>query len=98
MKKITLALSLACVLGLSIFTLSQALKQTQVKTYEVTSVDTKHSDKEILGKTDDGEYLQFILWDAKSQSKYKTRVTSEDYDLYRVGESFDTDTYTPGYR
>ena len=93
MKKSLLALFIACVLGLSIFTL------TQVYTYEVTSATNKqHSDKEILRKTDDGEYLQFILWDAKSQSKYKTRVTSEDYDLYKVGESFDTDTYTPGYR
>lgn len=58
----------------------------------------KPVERQIMGKTDDGEYLQFILWDAKSQSKYKARVTSEDYDLYRVGESFDTDTYTPGYR
>ena len=88
---------LACVLGLNIYTLSQVLKPAQVTTYEVTTVNN-HLDKEILGKTDDGEYLQFILWDAKTQSKYKTRVTSDDYDLYKVGESFDTDTYTLGYR
>lgn len=98
MKKLLLALLLTCALGLSIFTLSQAFKSTEVNTYEVTSVSKKHSDKEILGKTDNGEYLQFILWDAKTQSKYKTRVTSDDYDLYKVGESFDTDTFTPGYR
>ena len=98
MKKSLLALLLTCVLGLSIFTISQVFKSTHVNTYEVTSVSKKHSDKEILGKTDDGEYLQFILWDAKTQSKYKTRVTSADYDLYKVGESFDTDTFTPGYR
>lgn len=97
-EKAVFTILLACVLGLGIFTLSQVLKQAQVNTYEVTSVNKKHSDKEILGKTDDGEYLQFILWDAKTQSKYKTRVTSDDYDLYKVGESFDTDTFTPAYR
>ena len=99
MKKITLTLSFICVLGLSIFTITKVYNHTQVKHYEVTSATSKkHSDKEILGKTDDGEYLQFILWNAKTQSKYKTRVTSEDYDLYKAGESFDTDSYTPGYR
>jgi hypothetical protein len=97
MKKLLLTIFLTCVLGLGIFTLSQVLKPAQVTNYEVTTVNN-HSDKEILGKTDDGEYLQFILWDAKTQSKYKTRVTSDDYDLYKVGESFDTDTFTPAYR
>lgn len=96
MKKALFTVLLAFVLGLSIFTIPQATKSTQTNTYKETSV--KHTDKEILGKTDDGEYLQFILWDSKTQSKYKTRVTSEDYDLYKVGESFDTDSYTPGYR
>lgn len=56
MKKSLLALLLTCVLGLSIFTISQVFKSTEVNTYEVTSVNKKHSDKEILGKTDDGEY------------------------------------------
>lgn len=99
MKKSLLTLFLACVLGLSLFTISQVNKTNKVNTYEVTSAtNQKHLDKEILGKTDDGELLQFILWDSKTQSKYKTRVTSEDYDLYKVGDSFDTDSYTPGYR
>ena len=89
MKKLLLTIFLTCMLGVGIFTLSQVLKPAQVTTYP---------DKEILGKTDNGEYLQFILWDAKTQSKYKTRVTSDDYDLYKVGESFDTDTFTPAYR
>lgn len=97
MKKLLLTIFLTCVLSLGIFTLSQVLKPAQVTTYEVTTVNN-HSDKEILVKTDDGEYLEFILWNAKTQSKYKIRVTSDDYDLYKVGESFDTDTFTPAYR
>lgn len=99
MKKALFTVLFACVLGLGTLTLSQADKYTHTSQYKETLVNIpKHTDKEILGKTDDGEYLQFILWNSKTQSEYKTRVTSADYDLYKIGESFDTDSYTPGYR
>lgn len=78
--------------------LSNVYDRLEKEKQETIVKNPNPSDCEIVGKTDDGEYLQFILWDAKTQSKYKTRVTSDDYDLYKVGESFDTDTFTPAYR
>ncbi len=51
-------------------------------------------DREIVGKTDDGEYLQFILWDSFEQKEHKIKVTPGDYDLYKIGEVYYTDKDT----
>ena len=52
------------------------------------------SDCEIVGKTDDGEYLQFILWDSQTQKEHKIPVHPSDYDLYKIGDIYYTDKDT----
>lgn len=52
------------------------------------------SDCEIVGKTDDGEYLQFILWDEYNQKEHKIRVNPDHYDIYKIGDIYYTDKDT----
>ena len=51
-------------------------------------------DREIVGKTDDGEYLQFILWDEYNQKEHKIHVHPSDYDIYKIGDIYYTDKKT----
>lgn len=51
-------------------------------------------DREIVGKTDDGKYLQFILWDEYNQKEHKIHVHPSDYDIYKIGDIYYTDKNT----
>ena len=51
-------------------------------------------DREIVGKTDDGEYLQFIWWDEYNQKEHKIHVHPSDYDIYKIGDIYYTDKNT----
>lgn len=65
---------------------------------EVVKTEGEPFERQIMGKNDDGEFLQFILWDSKTQSEHTIRVNPSDYDLYKIGEQYYSDTDTqPDY-
>ena len=68
------------------------------ETQETVIRNPNPSDCEIVGKTDDGEFLQFILWDSFKQKEHKIRVNPSDYDLYKIGDIYYSNTDTqPSY-
>ena len=70
----------------------------RIKPQETVIKNPNLSDCEIVGKTDDGEFLQFILWDSHSQKEHKIRVNPSDYDLYKIGDIYYSNTDTqPAY-
>ena len=70
----------------------------QPKEEEVVKTEGEPFERQIMRKNDDGEFLQFILWDSKTQSEHTIRVNPSDYDLYKIGEQYYSNTDTqPDY-
>lgn len=78
--------------------LSNVYDRLEKEKQETIVKNPNPSDCEIVGKTDDGEFLQFILWDSYSQKEHKIRVNPSDYDLYKIGDIYYSNTDTqPAY-
>lgn len=54
----------------------------------------KPVERQIMGKTDDGEYLELIIWNSSKEKTDTIKVNASDYDLYKIGEQFYTDRNT----
>lgn len=74
--------------------LSNVYDRLEKEKQETIVKNPNPSDCEIVGKTDDGEYLQFILWDSHTQKEHKIYVHPSDYDLYKIGDIYYTDKDT----
>lgn len=74
--------------------LSNVYDRLEKEKQETIVKNPNPSDCEIVGKTDDGEYLQFILWDSQTQKEHKINVHPSDYDLYKIGDIYYTDKDT----
>lgn len=51
-------------------------------------------ERQIMGKTTDGKYLEFIIWNSSKEKTDTIKVNASDYDLYKIGEQFYTDRNT----
>lgn len=74
--------------------LSNVYDRLEKEKQETVVKNPNPQDCEIVGKTDDGEYLQFILWDSHTQKEHKIHVHPSDYDLYKIGDIYYTDKDT----
>lgn len=74
--------------------LSNVYDRLEKEKQETIMKNPNPSDCEIVGKTDDGEYLQFVLWDSQTQKEHKIHVHPSDYDLYKIGDIYYTDKDT----
>lgn len=61
---------------------------------EVVNHEGDPVERQIMGKTDDGEYLEFIIWNSSKEKTDTIKVNASDYDLYKIGEQFYTDRNT----
>ena len=61
---------------------------------EVVKHEGDPVERQIMGKTDDGEYLEFIIWNSSKEKTDTIKVNASDYDLYKIGEQFYTDRNT----
>lgn len=86
MKKALLATFTLLVLGMGAYSITKHNEIAQKQ----QEISVKHEDREILGKTDDGEFLQLVLWDSAKQKEHKIRVNPDEYDDYSEGEVFFT--------
>lgn len=63
-------------------------------TEEVVKNEGEPVERQIMGKTDDGEYLELIIWNSSKEKTDTIKVNARDYDLYKIGEQFYTDRNT----
>lgn len=61
---------------------------------EFVKHEGKPIERQIMGKTDDGEYLELIIWNSSKERTDTIKVNASDYDLYKIGEQFYTDRNT----
>lgn len=61
---------------------------------EFVKTEGKPVERQIMGKTDDGEYLELIIWNSSKERTDTIKVNASDYDLYKIGEQFYTDRNT----
>lgn len=61
---------------------------------EFVKHEGKPVERQIMGKTDDGEYLELIIWNSSKEKTDTIKVNASDYDLYKIGEQFYTDRNT----
>ena len=61
---------------------------------EFVKHEGKPVERQIMGKTDDGEYLELIIWNSSKERTDTIKVNASDYDLYKIGEQFYTDRNT----
>lgn len=61
---------------------------------EVVKHEGKPYDRQIMEKTDDGEYLELVIWNSSKEKTDTIKVNASDYDLYKIGEQFYTDRNT----
>ena len=61
---------------------------------EFVKREGKPVERQIMGKTDDGEYLELIIWNSSKEKTDTIKVNASDYDLYKIGEQFYTDRNT----
>lgn len=61
---------------------------------EFVKTEGKPVERQIMGKTDDGEYLELIIWNSSKEKTDTIKVNASDYDLYKIGEQFYTDRNT----
>lgn len=61
---------------------------------EVVKHEGEPVERQIMGKTDDGEYLELIIWNSDKEKTDTIKVNASDYDLYKIGEQFYTDRNT----
>lgn len=89
MKKSLLALFLACVLGLNIYTLSQVSKITQ-KEQEKQEFVQKYTlkDKQILDAYIENGDHKLVLWSEDKQSKIVVAVPKEAWQVSIIGKVY----------
>lgn len=61
---------------------------------EVVKHEGKPIERQIMGKKNDGEYLELIIWNSDKEKTDTIKVNANDYDLYKIGEQFYTDRNT----
>lgn len=61
---------------------------------EFVKREGKPVERQIMGKIDDGEYLELIIWNSSKERTDTIKVNASDYDLYKIGEQFYTDRNT----
>ena len=89
MKKSLLALFLACVLGLNIYTLSQVSKITQKEQEKQEFVaDYKLKDKQILDAYIENGDHKLVLWSEAKQAKIIVTVAKETWQLSIIGKTY----------
>lgn len=89
MKKSLLALFLACVLGLNIYTLSQVSKITQ-KEQEKQEFVQKYTlkNKQILDAYIENGDHKLVLWSEDKQSKIVVAVPKEAWQVSIIGKVY----------
>lgn len=89
MKKSLLALFLACVLGLNIYTLSQVNKITQKEQEKQEFVaDYKLKDKQILDAYIENGDHKLVLWSEAKKSKIVVTVPKENWQVSIIGKEY----------
>ena len=73
--------------------LADIYRQSELKE-EVVKHEGEPVDRQIMEKTDDGEYLEFVIWNSYKEKTDTIKVNANDYDLYKIGEQFYTDRNT----
>ena len=73
--------------------LADIYRQSEPKE-EVVKHEGEPVERQIMGKTDDGEYLELIIWNSDKEKTDTIKVNARDYDLYKIGEQFYTDRNT----
>lgn len=73
--------------------LADIYRQSEPKE-EVVKHEGEPVERQIMGKTDDGEYLELIIWNSSKGKTDTIKVNARDYDLYKIGEQFYTDRNT----
>lgn len=73
--------------------LADIYRQSELKE-EVVKHEGEPVDRQIMEKTDDGEYLEFVIWNSNKEKTDTIKVNANDYDLYKIGEQFYTDRNT----
>lgn len=73
--------------------LADIYRQSEPKE-EVVKHEGEPVDRQIMEKTDDGEYLELIIWNSSKEKTDTIKVNARDYDLYKIGEQFYTDRNT----
>lgn len=73
--------------------LADIYRQSELKE-EVVKHEGEPVERQIMGKTDDGEYLELIIWNSSKGKTDTIKVNARDYDLYKIGEQFYTDRNT----
>lgn len=61
---------------------------------EVVKHDGDPYEYEIMDKKNDGDYLEFVIWDVNKEKTNTIKVNPDDYDLYKIGEQYYTDKNT----
>ena len=61
---------------------------------EFVKHEGKPVERQIMGKTTDGKYLELIIWNSSKEKTDTIKVNASDYDLYKIGEQFYTDRNT----
>lgn len=69
-------------------------RQYDNKKEEVVKHDGDPYEYEIMDKKDDGDYLEFVIWDANKEKTVTIKVNPDDYDLYKIGEQYYTNKNT----
>lgn len=89
MKKSLLALFLACVLGLNIYTLSQVSKITQKEQEKQEFVaDYKLKDKQILDAYIENGDHKLVIWSEAKKSKLVITVAENVWKLSIIGKGY----------
>lgn len=89
MKKSLLALFLACVLGLNIYTLSQVTKITQKKREKQEFVASyKLKDKQILDAYIENGDHKLVIWSEAKKSKLVITVAENVWKLSIIGKVY----------
>lgn len=89
MKKSLLALFLACVLGLNIYTLSQVTKITQKKQEKQEFVASyKLKDKQILDAYIENGDHKLVIWSEAKKSKLVITVAENVWKLSIIGKVY----------
>lgn len=69
-------------------------RQNDTKKEEVVKHEGEPVERQIMGKKNDGEYLELIIWNSSTEKTDTIKVNASDYDLYKIGEQFYTDRNT----
>lgn len=83
---------------LSLFNTSDKIadiyRQYDNKKEEVVKHDGDPYEYEIMDKKDDGDYLEFVIWDTNKGKTDTIKVNPDDYGLYKIGEQYYTNKNT----